>query len=134
MAMPTWASYPSGMVRSPAPSSHSHATHGPKSSPPTAFRPRSGATKYAVELGKKLLTGTPLEPVVKRALFALTGNKNHLYDSLTVEIMHRAMRRDSNALDIGAFEGGMLRHILRAAPWGQHWAFEPLPDRYERLR
>jgi FkbM family methyltransferase len=98
------------------------------------FRPRSGARKYVVELGKKLITGKPWEPRAKRILYAITRNKNHLYDALSVEIMRRVLRHDSNALDIGAFEGGMLRHIVRFAPKGCHWAFEPIPERARQLR
>ena len=85
-------------------------------------------------MGKKLVTGRRWEPSIKRALFSLTGSKNYLYDALTVEIMSRTLSRDSNAIDVGAFEGGMLQHILRHAPRGRHFAFEPLPDRYAKLR
>jgi len=88
----------------------------------------------AFKLGTKVINGTPWEPAVKRALYAVTGKKNYGYDSMTVEIMKRVLKRDSNAIDVGAFEGGMLRHIVRQAPGGRHWAFEPLPGKAERLR
>jgi FkbM family methyltransferase len=86
-----------------------------------------------IHLAKRVFTGTPWEEPLKRAHHLLTGRKNTLYDWQTIAIMRRVLRRDSNALDIGAFEGGMLRHMIRLAPGGRHMAFEPQPDRYEHL-
>src|SRR5262249_24561020 len=37
------------------------------------------------------------------------------------------------AVDVGAFEGGVLRHIVRRAPRGRHIAFEPLPEKRAAL-
>jgi FkbM family methyltransferase len=84
-------------------------------------------------LVKHVFTGTPLEEPLKRLHHALTGSRNTLYDWQTIAIMRRVLRPDSSALDVGAFEGGMLRHMLRLAPRGRHMAFEPQPERYERL-
>ncbi|HET9250825.1 MAG TPA: FkbM family methyltransferase [Candidatus Eisenbacteria bacterium] len=85
-------------------------------------------------LAKRIFTGTPLEEPLKRAHHALTGQKSTLYDWQTIAIMRRVLRPDSNAIDVGAFEGGMLKHLIRLAPRGRHMAFEPQPDRCERLR
>lgn len=85
-------------------------------------------------LVKRLVQGTWLEEPAKRAHFALTHEKNSLYDALTIEVLRRVLRPDSNAIDVGAFEGGILKHIVRLAPGGNHLAFEPLPPLYERLR
>lgn len=85
-------------------------------------------------LAKHVFTGTRLEEPLKRLHHALTGRKNTLYDWQTIAIMRRVLRPDSNALDVGSFEGGMLKHMLRLAPHGRHMAFEPQPDRYDRLR
>lgn len=98
------------------------------------FRSRRGVMSLAFQLGTSIVNGTPWEPAVKRALYAVTGKKNYAYDSMTVAIMKRVLKRDSNAVDVGAFEGGMLRHIVRLAPNGRHWAFEPLPGKADRLR
>jgi FkbM family methyltransferase len=87
-----------------------------------------------VGIAKRFIQGTPLEEPVKRAHFALTGRKNSFYDALTIAIMRRVLRRDSNAIDVGASEGGILSHIVRLAPAGSHMAFEPLPFQEERLR
>src|SRR6266853_1227186 len=83
---------------------------------------------------KRAIIGTPWEAPVKRAHSALTGSKSSLYDSQTIAIMRRVLRADSNAIDVGAFEGGMLRNMLRFAPRGHHFAFEPLPEKFERLQ
>lgn len=85
------------------------------------------------QLIKRAIIGTPWEGPVKRAHSALTGSKSSLYDSQTIAIMGRVLRPDSNAIDVGAFEGSMLRHMLRFAPRGHHLAFEPLPENFERL-
>jgi FkbM family methyltransferase len=41
---------------------------------------------------------------------------------------------ESNCVDIGAHTGVTLREMLRYAPNGRHYAFEPIPYLYERLR
>ena len=89
-----------------------------------------GPLKRSVQ---RLVVGTRFEAPVKRLHFALTRSKNSRYDALTIEVMRRVLRPDSNAIDVGAFEGGMLSHMRRFAPRGTHFAFEPLADRYERL-
>jgi FkbM family methyltransferase len=80
-----------------------------------------------------LVTGTRWEAPVKRVHHAVTGSRSSLYDAQTIEVMRRVLRPDSTAIDAGAFVGGMLRHMLRFAPRGRHWAFEPLPDLHRSL-
>lgn len=87
-----------------------------------------------IGIAKRVITGTRWEEPVKRLHAGLTRHKNSLYDWQTIAIMRRVLRSDSTGIDIGAFEGGMLRHILRMAPQGKHWAFEPLPDQHKRLK
>jgi len=98
------------------------------------IRSRPRLARFGIGLAKRLVQGTWLEEPAKRAHYALTGTKNSLYDALTIAIMRRVLLPDSNAVDVGAFEGGLLKHIVRLAPFGRHVAFEPLPARYERLR
>lgn len=43
------------------------------------------------------------------------------------------LRRRSNALDVGANRGHILREIRRLAPEGGHLAYEPLPHLYAKL-
>lgn len=80
-----------------------------------------------------MVVGSRWEGTVRHAHHLLTGAKNSLYDYQTIEVMRRVLRPDSVAIDIGAFEGGMLRHMIRFAPLGRHLAFEPLPHHYDAL-
>ena len=82
---------------------------------------------------KRLVVGTLWEAPLKRVHSGLTGNRNSRYDWQTIAIMRRVLRADSNGIDVGAFEGGMLRHLLRFAPRGRHLAFEPIRERAETI-
>jgi FkbM family methyltransferase len=82
---------------------------------------------------KRLVVGTALEAPLKRFHSGLTGNRNSLYDWQTIAVLRRVLRPDSNAIDVGAFEGGMLRHMIRLAPRGRHIAVEPVPERAAAL-
>ena len=55
------------------------------------------------------------------------------YDRQTVAVMERVLGATSNCLDIGASAGELLKHMVRLAPRGTHFAFEPLPDFYHTL-
>jgi FkbM family methyltransferase len=56
------------------------------------------------------------------------------YDRQTIAIMERALRRDSCCVDVGCNVGTILSEILRIAPEGRHYAFEPLPDLFRALK
>ncbi len=86
-----------------------------------------------IQLAKRALTGTRWEEPAKRLYSALTRHRNSLYDWQTIAIMRRVLHESSSCIDAGAFEGGMLRHMVRLAPRGRHLAFEPTPDKYEAL-
>ena len=60
--------------------------------------------------------------------------KNLQYDRLTKKVMHEVLQPDSNCIDIGCHKGELLDTILRMAPSGTHYGFEPLPHLYERLK
>jgi FkbM family methyltransferase len=81
---------------------------------------------------KNLAAGSGLEPA---ALWAYTrvhpAGKD---DRLALRVMKRALRRDSNCVDVGAHRGAMLQEIRRFAPDGHHFAIEPLPEFADRLR
>jgi FkbM family methyltransferase len=61
-------------------------------------------------------------------------SKNDIYDQLTAEIMRARLRPDSNCIDIGCHAGAILDEMLRLAPGGVHYAFEPLPHLASALR
>jgi FkbM family methyltransferase len=54
-------------------------------------------------------------------------------DILTQEIMKRALKEDSNCIDVGCHKGDILKMMLRFAPNGNHFAFEPIPELYTAL-
>ncbi|NND09324.1 MAG: FkbM family methyltransferase [Saprospiraceae bacterium] len=60
--------------------------------------------------------------------------KNMRYDRYTTRVMQATLSRTSNCVDIGAHQGELLKEILRIAPQGQHFAFEPLPHLYKKLQ
>jgi FkbM family methyltransferase len=96
------------------------------------------------DLLKRMIVGTSLEPIARRiyatftrgrvaASTSLMEEKNRVYDIQTVEVMKRVLQEDSNCVDVGCFQGSILREMLRLAPKGTHFAFEPLPGMYEGL-
>lgn len=81
---------------------------------------------------KDLLADSRLEPAALWAYIRL--NPAEKDDRLALRVMKRALKADSNCIDVGAHRGAMLQEIRRFAPQGRHFAFEPLPDFAERLR
>lgn len=85
-------------------------------------------------LAKRLLLGTRWELPARRLVARLTGDLNRQYDAQSLQVMRRVLRRDSNCIDVGCHEGLILRQMLRHAPDGRHFAFEPIPAMCQRLR
>ncbi len=56
------------------------------------------------------------------------------YDFQTTELIRTHLKKNSNCIDIGANLGHILMEIVAAAPKGQHFAFEPIPDLYTSLK
>lgn len=48
-------------------------------------------------------------------------------------VLATALRRDGNAIDVGANQGDTLEMILAVAPEGRHVAYEPIPGLAEEL-
>ena len=65
--------------------------------------------------------------------FHIDITKNLEYDRLTQLIMKRVIKNDSNCIDIGCHKGEILDYIIKYAPSGKHFAFEPLPYLYKNL-
>ena len=55
------------------------------------------------------------------------------YDFQTFDVLKKILTANSNCIDIGAHKGEILRKILKNAPNGRHFAFEPIPFLYKRL-
>jgi FkbM family methyltransferase len=60
--------------------------------------------------------------------------RNLRYDILTKKILKRTLHSGSSCVDVGAHKGEVLQTILQFAPQGKHFAFEPIPSLYERLK
>jgi FkbM family methyltransferase len=54
-------------------------------------------------------------------------------DAETLSVLGHVLRRDSNAVDVGCNRGSILQEMVRLAPQGRHFAFEPIPGLYRRL-
>ncbi len=54
--------------------------------------------------------------------------RNARYDAETVEVMRRVLSDDSGCVDVGCHRGTMLDEMLRCAPNGRHFGFEPIPE------
>lgn len=59
--------------------------------------------------------------------------KNLEYDRLTYKIIKEHLKSDSNCIDIGCHKGEILDIMLKYAPQGNHFGFEPIPDFYQNL-
>lgn len=74
------------------------------------------------EFAKKILKSLPI---------AFT--KNQQYDRDTELVLRAVCHRGANCVDVGCHKGEVLELMLKYAPQGQHYGFEPIPDLYERL-
>src|SRR5579859_1809753 len=87
---------------------------------------------------KEWVVGTPLEKTARAAYRALRdaaaqfapADRGTLYDTQTAGVMKRVLERRSNCVDVGCHLGAILDQILRIAPEGEHYGFEPLPNFY----
>jgi FkbM family methyltransferase len=55
-------------------------------------------------------------------------------EQATRVVLAVVLRASSNAIDVGANEGAVLKEIVRLAPAGRHIAFEPIPGLHQQLR
>jgi FkbM family methyltransferase len=62
-----------------------------------------------------------------------TARRNRTDDRNLTLLLSFVLREDSNCVDIGAYDGSVLRQMTRFAPRGHHVAFEPLPYLHARL-
>ncbi|HVI43696.1 MAG TPA: FkbM family methyltransferase [Chitinophaga sp.] len=62
-----------------------------------------------------------------------TLSKGELYDIQTEQIIKQVCHNKSNCVDAGCNRGDILDILLKYAPDGQHYAFEPIPDLYQHL-
>ena len=48
--------------------------------------------------------------------------------------MSKTLKKTSNCVDVGCHLGSVLREILKFAPQGNHFAFEPIPEYAQILK
>jgi FkbM family methyltransferase len=77
----------------------------------------------------------PVRTAIKNILvkLQLPVTRNLRYDIATTKILRRVLQHDSTGIDIGCHKGEILDEILKYAPAGPHFAFEPLPHLYQQL-
>ena len=86
-----------------------------------------------------MLEGTPLEPLARRVYRKVRSIGRPLsrqslrYHRQTVEIMSRVLTPASSCVVVGAHRGSLLEEIMKLAPKGLHFAYEPLPELAARL-
>ena len=87
---------------------------------------------------KRVVRRSPLAGPARwchRRLWPLSiSERDDQYNDETRAVMARILKADSVCLDVGAHVGSVLTDMLRLAPQGRHWAFEPLPTFAAHLR
>ena len=88
---------------------------------------------------ERLLEGTRLEPLARRVyrkMYSLARPRSPhsvQYHRQIVEVMARVLTPASTCVLVGAHQGSLLEEIVRLAPKGRHFAYEPLPHLAARL-
>ena len=73
-----------------------------------------------------------IRQIIKKLPIAFTQNQR--YDRQTNRIIQRVCKPGSNCIDIGAHKGEVLDTMIKYAPQGTHYAFEPIPGLYAGLK
>lgn len=73
-----------------------------------------------------------LKHIASLSPIALT--KNEQYDRLTKKVLQKICTPNSVCIDVGANEGKVLQMMLQIAPDAKHYAFEPIPILFEKLK
>lgn len=90
-------------------------------------------------LVERATVGTVLEVpcrAVQVNLFAGTAlcSTNNVYNYETIRVLRSVIGPSDTGIDVGCHKGVFLFHLLRAAPAGRHFGFEPIPEIREALR
>lgn len=68
------------------------------------------------------------------SLLHLDVTKNMKYDRQTRTIIKKIVHKNSNCIDVGCHKGEILDLLIKYAPNGRHYGFEPIPAFYENLK
>jgi FkbM family methyltransferase len=66
--------------------------------------------------------------------FRIDLTRNIKYDRLTRIIISTSIRENDNCIDVGCHKGEILDLMLKSAPLGKHYVFEPIPFLYDQLK
>lgn len=66
-----------------------------------------------------------IKNIIKK--FPVAFTRNQRYDRLTKKIIRKVCIADSNCIDAGTHRGEILDELLKSAPRGLHFGFEPIP-------
>ncbi|OGO48803.1 MAG: hypothetical protein A2Z30_07715 [Chloroflexi bacterium RBG_16_64_43] len=88
----------------------------------------AGLAERLASWTKRQILDSPFEQFARRAYIRLDPSPWGREDRQTLAIMRRILRPDSNCVDIGAHRGSILGEIVRRAPRGMYFAFEPIPE------
>lgn len=84
------------------------------------------------------IKGTLLEPLARAVweLFNPPSSKDAYIKQAPAyisQIISRILTKNSNCIDVGCHKGDILTQMLRFAPLGHHYAFEPIPGLAEKV-
>lgn len=86
---------------------------------------------------KKLIVGSILETPLRYLLAAVKGRGSRMgfvYDLQTVQVLKKVLAKNDTCIDVGCHRGEILKHMIKCAPLGKHFAFEPIPSFFEQLK
>jgi FkbM family methyltransferase len=81
----------------------------------------------------RLVVDSPLEHLSRRIYTQISSTKGATYDRQMFQIMQHVLKKQSNCIDVGSYRGEVLRNIIKLAPQGVHFAFEPILINYQYL-
>jgi FkbM family methyltransferase len=76
---------------------------------------------------------SPLEGFARRVYGMVSPDKGSKYDRQTYRVMRKILNEHSTCIDVGAYRGEVLRQMLKLAPRGKVFAFEPIPESYRYI-
>jgi FkbM family methyltransferase len=93
-----------------------------------------------VEHIERLVANTPFDTVARWTWSQVSSigrpraRQSMHYDHDTRRIMSKVLQLSSNCVDVGCHKGSVLISMIKTAPHGKHYAFEPIPRLASVLR
>lgn len=72
-----------------------------------------------------------LKKILKKIPVAFTQNQQ--YDAQTKKVIAKVCKENTNCIDVGCHKGEVLDIMIKYAPKGTHFGFEPIPVLFENL-